>query len=187
MTFGERLQIDHPDDYTIDVNIMSLNRELEKELEGNKMHFIDYDESKHDAEKPRLDLIPTSVYRSLGAVLTFGAVKYGANTWQGVECERYVAALLPIWTTHTARTTKAVCYTLSMCCAMRLFSTKWRRATMPTDTTSPCTHCAHQNGCHQRTVGGQGCAKWQRYFRARWTVMRVEYWKKRALQKEVPE
>lgn len=49
---------------------------------------------KHDNGKLRLDLIPTSAYRSIGAVLTFGAEKYSDNTWQGVERERYVAALL---------------------------------------------------------------------------------------------
>lgn len=49
---------------------------------------------KADAGKPRMELIPTSVYQSLGKVLTFGANKYGANNWQTVDVERYVGALL---------------------------------------------------------------------------------------------
>lgn len=49
---------------------------------------------KADGGKPMMELIPTSVYRSLGKVLTHGAEKYGPNTWQNVEVERYVGALL---------------------------------------------------------------------------------------------
>ena len=49
---------------------------------------------KADAGKPMMELIPTTVYQSLGRVLTFGALKYGANTWQNVEVERYIGALL---------------------------------------------------------------------------------------------
>lgn len=49
---------------------------------------------KADGEKLRVELIPTSAYKSLGRVLTHGAEKYGANTWQSVEYDRYVGALL---------------------------------------------------------------------------------------------
>jgi hypothetical protein len=49
---------------------------------------------KYDANKLRMDLIPPSAIKSLAAVLTFGANKYQANSWQGVEANRYVAALL---------------------------------------------------------------------------------------------
>lgn len=49
---------------------------------------------KADAGKPMLELIPQSLYRDLGAVLTFGANKYGPNTWQDVDVERYIGALL---------------------------------------------------------------------------------------------
>lgn len=52
------------------------------------------DSLKYDQGKLRLDLIPTSAIRSIGAVLTHGAQKYADNTWQQVERERYVAALL---------------------------------------------------------------------------------------------
>ncbi len=49
---------------------------------------------KYDEKKLRLDLIPFSAYESLGKVLTFGANKYTPNSWQMVEKNRYVAALL---------------------------------------------------------------------------------------------
>lgn len=49
---------------------------------------------KADAGKPMLELIPQSLYRDLGAVLTFGANKYGPNTWQDVDIDRYIGALL---------------------------------------------------------------------------------------------
>lgn len=41
-----------------------------------------------------MELIPTSAYKALGNVLTFGAKKYSPNSWQNVEVERYVGALL---------------------------------------------------------------------------------------------
>jgi hypothetical protein len=52
------------------------------------------DAHKHDAGKLRLDLIPPEAILALGEVLTYGAEKYGANTWQSVAPERYEAALL---------------------------------------------------------------------------------------------
>ena len=57
--------------------------------------FVKRDQSrKADGEKIRMELIPTSVYIGLGRVLTHGAIKYGDNTWQGVEYERYIGALI---------------------------------------------------------------------------------------------
>lgn len=41
-----------------------------------------------------MELIPTSAFNSLGRVLTHGANKYGAHTWQDVEWDRYVGALI---------------------------------------------------------------------------------------------
>ena len=52
---------------------------------------------KHDAGKLRLDLLPPEAVRALGAVLTYGAEKYGPNNWRGVAAERYEAALLRHW------------------------------------------------------------------------------------------
>lgn len=49
---------------------------------------------KADADKLRMELIPTSALKSLARVLTFGAKKYKANSWQQVEISRYVGALL---------------------------------------------------------------------------------------------
>ena len=50
--------------------------------------------AKADAGKLMLELIPQSLYRDLGAVLTHGANKYGVNTWQDVDIDRYIGALL---------------------------------------------------------------------------------------------
>lgn len=49
---------------------------------------------KADGGKPRMELIPTSAFNSLGRVLGHGAEKYGDHTWPSVETERYVGALL---------------------------------------------------------------------------------------------
>ena len=51
---------------------------------------------KHDQDKPRYDLLPAIAIDELAKVLTFGAKKYAAHSWQGVEngLERYRAALL---------------------------------------------------------------------------------------------
>jgi len=49
---------------------------------------------KHDANKLRLELIPTEVERAIGEVLSFGARKYTDNGWQSVSNsrERYYGA-----------------------------------------------------------------------------------------------
>jgi hypothetical protein len=49
---------------------------------------------KADGGKLRMELIPTSALKSLGKVLTHGAGKYGPNTWQAVEWDRYLGALI---------------------------------------------------------------------------------------------
>jgi hypothetical protein len=51
--------------------------------------------SVESAGKPRLDLLPTVALEQIGAVLTFGASKYGDNNWRrGARWGRYYAALL---------------------------------------------------------------------------------------------
>ncbi len=49
---------------------------------------------KYDSGKMRLDLLPPAALLAIGSIMTYGADKYGANNWQGVEIERYEAALL---------------------------------------------------------------------------------------------
>lgn len=65
-------------------------------MKSNKsLQNVERDQSvKADGGKPRMELIPTSTYYSLGRVLTHGAEKYGAHSWTNVEVERYVGALL---------------------------------------------------------------------------------------------
>lgn len=48
---------------------------------------------KFDQDKLRYDLIDPLFEEGLVAVLTHGAQKYGANNWQKIETERYIAAL----------------------------------------------------------------------------------------------
>ena len=53
------------------------------------------DFTKHDADKIRLELIPPSLLRAVGTILTFGAKKYDDDNWR--KCEkwsRYYGALL---------------------------------------------------------------------------------------------
>lgn len=57
--------------------------------------FAARDQSKKfDGGKLRMELIPTSAYIGLGRVLTYGANTYSPNSWQGVEYERYIGALI---------------------------------------------------------------------------------------------
>ena len=51
--------------------------------------------SKHDHGKPMLSLIDPEFITELGAVLTFGAVKYAADNWrQGIAVRRLLDATL---------------------------------------------------------------------------------------------
>lgn len=49
---------------------------------------------KHDAEKPRWDLLPTGAVGAIVDVLTFGARKYAPHAWRNVPegKRRYLAA-----------------------------------------------------------------------------------------------
>ena len=54
------------------------------------------DDKKRDHGKPMWDLLPFASVRSIVDVLTFGAEKYGQETWQEVPNakSRYFAALM---------------------------------------------------------------------------------------------
>ena len=52
---------------------------------------------KHDAGKPQLTLVPTSLVRATAAVLEFGADKYERNGWRKVDKQRYRDALYRHW------------------------------------------------------------------------------------------
>jgi len=51
---------------------------------------------KYDGDKLRYDLVPMACIDDLAKILTFGAKKYAANSWQHVENgpDRYFAALM---------------------------------------------------------------------------------------------
>lgn len=56
--------------------------------------MADYDQTKkRDAGKLRLFLVPPELTIAVGSVMTFGAAKYGDNTWRDVEKVRYQDAL----------------------------------------------------------------------------------------------
>jgi hypothetical protein len=58
--------------------------------------MIELEGKKYDSEKIRLDLVPPEAIEAIGEVLTFGAKKYGDNTWQKLPDfkPRYYAALM---------------------------------------------------------------------------------------------
>lgn len=49
---------------------------------------------KDDAGKPRMELLPPVALEAVARVLTYGAQKYGAENWRGVERSRYIGAAL---------------------------------------------------------------------------------------------
>lgn len=49
---------------------------------------------KNDNGKLRYDLVPVSALEAVAEGMTMGAEKYGDNNWQGVDPERYYAALM---------------------------------------------------------------------------------------------
>jgi hypothetical protein len=69
----------------------SLNCSAYKERKG-LTESKKYDNFGTDKQKNRLDLLPFRALEEVGKVLTYGANKYGANTWQGIEFERYTGA-----------------------------------------------------------------------------------------------
>jgi hypothetical protein len=51
--------------------------------------------TKYDGEKPRLSLIPSSLFTEVGKVLTYGAKKYAAHNWRaGIDDDRLISAAL---------------------------------------------------------------------------------------------
>jgi len=51
--------------------------------------------TKHDQDKPMLNLLDAQALEGLAAVLTFGAKKYAADNWRGgISNSRLVASLL---------------------------------------------------------------------------------------------
>src|SRR3990167_6875820 len=51
--------------------------------------------TKHDEDKLRVDLLPTQPLQAIAAVLTHGAVKYGARNWEkGMAWHRAYGAAL---------------------------------------------------------------------------------------------
>lgn len=55
---------------------------------------------KHDAGKPRFDLLDPFFVEGIVAVLTHGAKKYADNNWQKGSRARYIAALGRHWNSY---------------------------------------------------------------------------------------
>lgn len=52
-------------------------------------------ELKHDKGKSRYSLVPPRALEGIANILTFGAEKYAANSWQDIEdTERYMDAMI---------------------------------------------------------------------------------------------
>lgn len=51
--------------------------------------------TKHDGEKPKMDLLSSKWLVGVADILTFGAKKYSANNWrQGIQQSRLIAAAM---------------------------------------------------------------------------------------------
>lgn len=50
--------------------------------------------NKFDEGKPMLGLVPPELIEGVGEILTYGANKYSLNSWQKVEPERYIDAMM---------------------------------------------------------------------------------------------
>lgn len=74
----------------IDKNYMEC---LEKMKQGYNEDKVT-DGLKHDGGKARLDLVPPEIIEAVGKVMTFGAEKYGENSYKQVDPKRYRAALM---------------------------------------------------------------------------------------------
>jgi hypothetical protein len=67
---------------------------LQRELEYNKL-MERLTGTKHDQDKPMLNLLDAQALEGLAAVLTFGAKKYAADNWRGgISNSRLIASLL---------------------------------------------------------------------------------------------
>jgi len=60
--------------------------------DGEK-HPVPAGARKFDTGKLRWDLLPFRAVKLVVQVMTFGAAKYEPNNWQGIEVERYEAAM----------------------------------------------------------------------------------------------
>lgn len=49
---------------------------------------------KFDSDKLRWDLLPYDCIEELAKIISYGEMKYGEHNWQGVEWDRYFAALM---------------------------------------------------------------------------------------------
>lgn len=52
----------------------------------------DYYSRKHDKGKPKLLQVPVQSITAISEIMDYGSQKYGANSWQCVEAERYLQA-----------------------------------------------------------------------------------------------
>ena len=65
---------------------------LKSQLNKNNEKGIKFDGAGTSFQKLRYDLVLPETLKALAEVYTHGCAKYGANTWQNVELERYIAA-----------------------------------------------------------------------------------------------
>jgi hypothetical protein len=76
-----------------------VTEELEQEMEGQKQQNAlpsDYHKKKADMGKDMWHFIPMGILRGVARVLTFGAQKYAADSWQTVDDAevRYFSAMI---------------------------------------------------------------------------------------------
>ena len=85
----------HEEEY-LDVERDKAFNELELKIPSETIDCRkEQSELKYDAGKPRYSLVPPKALEGVAKVLTFGAKKYEANSWQLMEdTSRYMDALM---------------------------------------------------------------------------------------------
>lgn len=67
-------------------------KEEREQQEQNEQPQDDYYLRMHDKGKPKILQVPVEAIQAISEVMDYGSQKYGANTWQQVEIERYLQA-----------------------------------------------------------------------------------------------
>lgn len=66
--------------------------ELQAKQQQTEQRQDDYYTRKHDKGKPKLLQVPVEAIQAISEIMDYGSNKYGANSWQCVEIERYLQA-----------------------------------------------------------------------------------------------
>lgn len=74
------------------VELFLIKIKEQKQQEQAEQPQDDYYTRKHDKGKPKLLQVPVEAITAISEIMDYGSNKYGANSWQQVEIERYLQA-----------------------------------------------------------------------------------------------